>query len=381
MKFLHISDVHFGRPFLSKDNGKRGRMIENQYRTFDRVINFLIQEKIDALLIAGDLFDHENRPLRSERYLLKQFNRLQDAGIFVFYALGNHDSNMTFKSGFLRKLPENVIIFNEKEPTAYCFKEKVYIHSCGHQEKNDTRRLLPLFNEPAKGYINVGLLHCSITSKAHDNTGYLPTELQTLKDKGYDYWALGHIHKRERLDQSIYYCGSLMGLSSKETGSKGGFLVDFSAGLDVSFIPFSTFEYQSLVIDLSKEHFETIYDLLDYVESKINTNKKEIYLSLKLKGDSHLYHVFKDSEQVQEIQRELFNIDSLVDMRLDTEALKPEIDLESYITKDNILGYIHKEFSNQQALDALEKKYKDRFNWEKLYYELMEKMVKPYENK
>ena len=111
MKLLHVSDIHFGTKFLNKDPQVRGLLIDESYKTFDRVMDYVLNNDVKALLIPGDLFDGEYRSLRAEKYLIDNFEVLKNYGVKVFYSLGNHDSNTTFKNGFLRELPNNVIIF------------------------------------------------------------------------------------------------------------------------------------------------------------------------------------------------------------------------------------------------------------------------------
>ena len=81
------------------------------------------------------------------------------------------------------------------------------------------------------GYFNIGMLHTSLTGRqGHED--YAPCSTDELKSKGYDYWALGHVHKREIVDKDpwIVFPGNIQGRHIRETGVKGVTLVTVEDG-------------------------------------------------------------------------------------------------------------------------------------------------------
>jgi len=376
MKLLHISDIHFGIKFLNKNQMTRKILIEESYETFDKALKFILDNDIKGLLIAGDLFDGEYRSLRAEKYLIQAFETLKHYGVKVFYCLGNHDSNTTFKNGFLRQLPSNVIIFNDENPSSYLLEDTIYIHSCGHQKKSESRNLVMDFPQYIENYYNVGLLHCSIVSTVTEEGNYLPTRLEDLQGKGYDYWALGHIHKRERVANNIYYSGSLYGLSSKETGNKGALLIDFKNNERiVKFVDLSTVNYETAVIDFEKELIENQYDLLKFIGKKIEPFDKKIMLKLILKGQTKIYNFLTQGISLNELREEVKRDDYIIDVSFDLEGLKRTINYEDYIREDNILGYMQKYLEDEDIRGKLIQKYNLDSIDDKFIKEIMNMMV------
>lgn len=376
MKLLHISDIHFGAKFLNKDPKIRQLLIDESYKTFDQVINYVLGNDVKGLLISGDLFDGDYRSLRAEKYLIDTFEMLSSYGIKVFYSLGNHDSNITFKNGFLRELPSNVIIFNEAKPTSYLLEDEVYIHSCGHQSSVENRNLVKKFPSAKEGYYNIGLLHCSIVSNIKDNDLYLPTKVEDLESKNYDYWALGHIHKGSKVGKNIYYSGSLYGLSSKETGNKGGLLINFEdRRCSVKFIDFSTINYETIVIDLQEDSIENEYELLNILDQRLELFKKKIVLKLVLTGETPLYSFLKEAVHREEILSEITRKEKILDVAIDVSEIERTIHYEDYIREDNVLGYIEKSLEDEEFRSKILENYEVDLKDESFVKELMNMMV------
>lgn len=376
MKLLHISDIHFGAKFLNKDKKVREILINESYTTFDNAIKFILNNNIKGLLIAGDMFDGDYRSLRAEKYLIDAFEKLKNYNVKVFYCLGNHDSNITFKNGFLRQLPSNVIIFNEEKPSSYLLEDTVYIHSCGHQTGTEGRNLVSDFPKYIKNYYNVGLLHCSIVSTLTDHENYLPTRIEDLQGKGYDYWALGHIHKRKKVTDNIFYSGSLYGLSSKETGNKGGLIINFDNNeTSVEFINLSSINYETVIVDFERELIKDQYELLKYLDKIIESLNKKIMLKLNFLGQTTLYEFFNQAENINELKDEIKRKRKIIDIEFNLDGLKRNINYEDYIRKDNILGYIQKYLENEEFRSQLIEEYNLDTIDEKFTKELMNMMV------
>lgn len=376
MKLLHVSDVHFGTKFLNKDPKIRQQLIDESYKTFDQVVDYVLTNDVRALLMPGDLFDGEYRSLRAEKYLIDVFENLKHHGVKIFYSLGNHDSNTTFKNGFLRELPNNVIIFNKEIPASYLLEDKVYIHSWGHQTRVESRNLVKDFPNAIEGYYNIGLLHCSIVSSVSASDLYLPTKVEDLESKNYDYWALGHIHKREQVGKNIFYSGSLYGLNSKETGNKGALLINLEKNsCSVDFINLSTINYEDLKIDFENEAIHTVYDLLEYIDKKIDLFQKRIMLKVVLIGPTKLYSFLKENGNKEELKHEVLRNDKIIDLSIDISGIERLINYKDYVKGDNILGYIEKALKNEEIQKELMENYAIDPTQESFVKELMHMMV------
>jgi len=357
MKLLHISDLHFGVRYLNKNEKVRRKLKEAQYLVFQKVIKFLINNKIDALIIAGDLFDGEYRPLEAERLLLEEFRRLNDSNIKVLYALGNHDSNETFKDNFLKELPENVKIFNSVESESYLLNDTLYIHSCGHQNNIENKNLIKNFPKYIKGYNNVGLVHCSVVGKVNKDDKYLPTTKEELENLKYDYWALGHIHKKMKISNNIYYSGSLQGLSSKETGAKGGMLIDFKNGYkSVEFVEFGLIDFLDLEIDFNNFKIKSKNELIDLIVEKAKKLMKESIIKIYFKGVTVLHDDLKDEMILKEIKEIILRNELILDIQINIQEIRKKIDYNEYVKNNNILSYIEKNYLNDEIVKKIMKK-------------------------
>lgn len=358
MKLLHIADIHFGIKFLNKNKDVRKKMIDGQKNSFINVIQYLINNSIDALLIAGDLFDSKYRSMDIERFLIEEFNKLAKHKIKVFYCLGNHDSSDTFLESFFNVLPENVIIFKKDAPESYLLKEKLYIHSCGHLSIKESRNLVEDFPKSIENYFNVGLLHCSVLNSINKDDIYLPTDIESLKSKKYDYWALGHIHKRMKLSENIYYSGSLQSLNSKETQEKGGLLIELKDEIiDVRFIPFQRIKHLNLEINFNEIDIEDKYDLFDYIEEEISKIDNMTIVKLTFLGKTELYSYLRDINNLKEINDMILKNDIVVDVKVKNKGLKKQINIEEYISNENILGYIKKNCNDEKFINEIVKEF------------------------
>jgi DNA repair exonuclease SbcCD nuclease subunit len=375
MKLLHIADIHFGVKFLNKNIKLRKKLIDSQFIAFEKVINYLIENNIDALLIAGDLFDSSYRSLKVERFLLSEFNKLNKHKINVFYSLGNHDSNETFNDNFLFELPENVIIFKKDNYESYLLNNELYIHSCGHQKNYENRNLVMNFPNYIDGYMNVGLLHCSILSSIKKEDKYLPTTIKELSDKKYDYWALGHIHKREKINEEIYYSGSLQGLNSKETGLKGGLLIDLNTDYKVvKFIEFGVIDYIDIEIDFSKININNKNNLISYIEKNIKINKESI-IKLYFLDETIIFDYLNNQNNQDEIKEILLKNELILDIQIDVSKIKRKIDYKEYIRNNNILGYIEKNYNNKEIVKRIMNENKIKEIDDNILEKIFDKMV------
>ncbi|HZK18520.1 MAG TPA: exonuclease SbcCD subunit D, partial [Clostridia bacterium] len=233
--FIHMADVHFDTPFASKDPAFRRFMRESTRAAFRAGVDLALRKKVNAFLIAGDLFDNNTLSFATERFLVEQLNRLKDADINVYYSPGNHDPwGSNFRLSQI-SWPANVHIFRTSEPeTVPVVGEDgntlALITGAGHEGNREGRNLAAAFPECSpKGVPHIGLLHTMVTGTSEgEHERYAPSTLPDLVQKGYTYWALGHVHVRSILSQNpmIVYSGNLMGRNSRETGAKGAYLVE-----------------------------------------------------------------------------------------------------------------------------------------------------------
>ena len=225
-KFLHTADVHLDSPLLNLDNyddAPRDDFRSATRRALDNIVDLAINEEVQFVLIAGDLYDGDCTDFNTPLHFRRKMRELGDHQIRVFIIQGNHDAASSMKKAFSLQLPDNVKLFRTDKPETVTIDElNVAIHGQGFATKAVTDDLSKNYPDAIPGFINIGMLHTSCGAHdRHDN--YAPSTMKGLQSKDYQYWALGHIHKGQRLagpSPWIIYPGNPQGRHIGETGKK-----------------------------------------------------------------------------------------------------------------------------------------------------------------
>lgn len=254
MRFIHAADLHIDSPLRGLDRYE-GAPVERirgaTRRALENLVDLAIEAAVDFVLLAGDVYDGDWQDFHTGLYFRGQMVRLERAGIAVFIVQGNHDA----QSVITRRLvpPANVTVFSSRSAeTVVLEKSGVAIHGRSFPNRAVDEDLVPGYPAPLPGLFNIGVLHTSLTGRpGHDR--YAPTQPATLAGKGYDYWALGHVHAREVVSESprIVFPGNLQGRHANETGAKGCELVTVEGGrLDSEFVPLDVVRWHQLQVSL-----------------------------------------------------------------------------------------------------------------------------------
>lgn len=258
MRFIHAADLHIDSPLrgLDRYDGAPVERLRTATRSaFERLIDKAINERVDFVLVAGDIYDCDWQDFHTGLFFRGQMVRLEREGIRVFIVQGNHDAQGVISKQLV--LPPNVTVFSSRAAqTVQIDNLSVAIHGRSFPERAVDEDLVPSYPPPVPGFFNIGLLHTSLTGRAGHDT-YAPTDLATLKTKGYDYWALGHVHAREVLAEQprIVFPGNLQGRHAKETGPKGCELVTVQAGrVEAECVPLDVVRWNQLTLSLDGTH-------------------------------------------------------------------------------------------------------------------------------
>ena len=228
LKFVHAADVHLDSPLRGLER-YAGAPVEEirgaTRRAFENLVDLAVAEEAAFVLLAGDLYDGDWKDYNTGLFFLQQMARLGKAGIRAFVVAGNHDA----ASQITRVLrpPENVRVFATKRPeTVILAEEGVAIHGQGFAGAAVSEDLSALYPPAVPHLFNVGLLHTSLDGRP-GHASYAPATLDGLRSRGYQYWALGHVHEREVVsrDPWVVFPGVLQGRHARETGPKGATLV------------------------------------------------------------------------------------------------------------------------------------------------------------
>ncbi|SEP80170.1 metallophosphoesterase family protein [Piscibacillus halophilus] len=234
VRFLHSADLHLDSPLKGLSNLPKAiydDLSRSTINAFHKMVDVAINEKVDFVLIIGDLFDQESSSIKSSLELKKGLERLNSNFIKAYISFGNHDYMMQQKAKL--NFPENTFVFpsNGVINTTYEKDGRVLAEISGfsYQQRAVIENMVEQYQKTTEAPYHIATLHGSLkTNQEHDT--YAPFLLEDLKSVNADYWALGHIHKREILHQQplVVYSGNIQGRHMKESGEKGCYLVELN---------------------------------------------------------------------------------------------------------------------------------------------------------
>jgi DNA repair exonuclease SbcCD nuclease subunit len=317
-------------------------------RAFEKIIDAAISERVDFLIIAGDLYDTGLKSFESALFFNKEMARLKDAGIVVYLIYGNHDA----ASKLIKQIrpPANVKVFRSSEPQTLLNDElRVAIHGQSFATPEVTEDLASRYPQPVPSFFNIGVLHTNL-SGISEHANYAPCSLQTLQNKGYQYWALGHVHNGQVLcrDPYIVYPGNSQGRHGKEQGEKSCELVTVSENGTVSMekiftsvVPWVEVEIDVSGCEIGDDVYERVRVRLGEVLSEAKDRVTAVRLRILGATDAHA-ELNRDPEQVRNEVISLANEcgNGLLWVERVQLATLPLLDRESLVKRDDPIGEI-----------------------------------------
>jgi exonuclease SbcD len=265
-KFVHAADIHLDSPLGGLEHYEEAPVQEIRgatRRALENMVQLALDESVDFVVIAGDLYDGDWKDFKTGRFLVGQMATLRDAGTPVFLIAGNHDAANRMTKDL--RLPESVRMLSSDRPETVRLDDLgVAIHGQSYAKAATVEDLSAEYPAAEPGMFNIGLLHtCATGREGHDP--YAPCTVGRLRNKEYQYWALGHVHHRETLcdDPPIVFPGNLQGRNVRECGAKGCMLVTVDDHHRVEVEPrwVDVFRWERCHVDASD--IETGDDLLD----------------------------------------------------------------------------------------------------------------------
>lgn len=251
IRFVHAADLHLDTPFegIAAPAPRVAEALRDaSLQAWDELVRLTLRRGASALFLAGDLYDGAQRGLRAQLRVMRGLAELSQAGVRVFIVHGNHDPLDGWSA--IREWPPGVHVFGDREVETLPLDREgetvAFVHGISYARRDVRENLARRFRRSAATGPQIGLLHASVgTSSEH--AAYAPCALSDLQSSGLDYWALGHIHRREVLRAGhpwVVYPGNLQGRSPKpsETGAKGAYVVE----LDTAANTFSSPEFVAL---------------------------------------------------------------------------------------------------------------------------------------
>ncbi len=231
MQFLHAADIHLDSPLtgLSSRGSIPSHIVQHcTRRAFANVVDLAIAQDVAFVIIAGDLYDADWKDYGTGLFFAQEMRRLNRP---CFIIRGNHDARSVITRSLVP--PPNVHEFSSrKAETVQLDDLGVALHGRSFPDRAVPEDLSASYPDAVRGRLNIGILHTSAEGGGEHET-YAPCTLPSLVAKGYDYWALGHIHSRRELHPGnpwIVFPGNIQGRHAREIGAKGVTLVDFHDG-------------------------------------------------------------------------------------------------------------------------------------------------------
>jgi DNA repair exonuclease SbcCD nuclease subunit len=272
MKLVHAADLHLDSALhgLARYESAPAEEIRGATRrAFTNLVTLCLEERAALLVISGDLFDGDWRDISTGLFFAAQLSKLCEAGVKVVWIRGNHDAVSQIRRSV--RLPAAVIELAADRAETRVFEELgVAVHGRSFARRDVTEDLAAGYPERVGGALNVGLLHTALEGRSgHDR--YAPCRVETLLNRGYEYWALGHVHQREVVHAEPYvvFSGNLQGRHARELGEKGVTLVSFEGDrvVSVEARALDVVRWAELRLDVSPAH--TFDDVLGSAQREL----------------------------------------------------------------------------------------------------------------
>tara|TARA_B100000809_G_scaffold86083_1_gene84512 strand:+ start:2507 stop:3787 length:1281 start_codon:yes stop_codon:yes gene_type:complete len=315
-RFIHAADLHLDSPFkgLKETNQTIGdRLRRATFNAYTTLIDLCIEKEVDCLVVAGDVFDGADKSLEGQLRFVDGLKRLEQHDIRVFICHGNHDPLDSWRARL--SFPDNVHRFMSDTECVKIADDGVPPYAvCGisYPTQEVKRSLLGTFPKRDWPEFTIGLLHASVGA-ADGHQSYAPCSVKELTRLGYDYWALGHVHTREILQDSdpwIGYPGNSQGRSPRETGARGVYVVEVGDNKQIKtdFVPVHAVRWEQR--DVSIDGLETVEQLDERIHASVDEISEEagdrsVVYRIHLVGRGRVHHNLATPDSAQELARRL----------------------------------------------------------------------------
>lgn len=300
VRFVHAADLHLDSPFAGiRDIHPEiaSTLYQATFDAYHNIIELCLEERVDALLVAGDIFDCADRSLRAQIKFVEGLNTLHKAAIQSFICHGNHDPLEGWEAQI--DMPPGCHRFGPSVQQVPVFKDepdKVMVHGVSYPQREIRHNLIPEFGRVEAGPFHIALLHANVGNNANHDP-YAPCSLGDLEQTHIDYWALGHVHSRQILRHAtptVVYPGNPQGRHPNEKGERGVYLVEVSDArqVKVDFRPVDVVRWETVSVDIG--NLQSDQDLLNAIDAKLtelqaNSEGRALFVRLSLSGRGELH--------------------------------------------------------------------------------------------
>lgn len=398
--FIHAADLHLDSPMVGLKHLPSNiytKVRESTFTALKKITEAALDYRVDFVILAGDLFDGEDRSLRAQSRFRTEMLKLADKDIPVYVVHGNHDH--LNGSWVHLEMPPNVHTFNSEVETKVLKAksgELIHLYGFSYPQRHVFERKIDAYQKEKGSDFHIGILHGN-ESGGHEHDNYAPFLLKDLYEKQFDYWALGHIHKRAILSETppIIYPGNIQGRNKKELGIKGCYhvtLTDLEAKM--AFVETSDIVWEEANVDASTaRNFHDVFQLCQTkIESFRNVNNGTL-LTLYLENvhldderekrtlDGELLELLLDGEKDEEAFVWVVDLIVSESLYLDKEQLKTEANFyaelfettDHYSDVEETLAPLYEHHLGRKYLSQMSKSEQEELvqNAEKLLIKLL----------
>ena len=372
VRFIHTGDLHLDSPFAGLVTAAPDHVAtalrEATIQAWNAIVDLALEERVDFVVVAGDVFDRESRTLRGQVRFRDGLARLSAAGIPSFVVAGNHDPQSSWERAVQVAWPPLAHFFGSREVTAIAVRggddeeiARVYGISFGQADVREN--LARRFRREPGVPVAVGLLHANVgQDTGHDP--YAPCTLEDLRAADMDYWALGHVHRRGVLsaaNPAAVYCGNPQGRDPNEGDPRGCYLVTVHdrGRITPEFMPVDVVRWQHVTVDVAG--LEEVEPLIDRVAEAVDAARtaaaRPVIARVELTGRGPLHAVLVRSGTVDDVRGEaqarLGEGSPWVWIESLRDRTRPDIDVVERAAAPDFLGEVLREFGRvREAVSA-----------------------------
>jgi exonuclease SbcD len=311
-RFIHAADLHLDTPFAALGRVApeiAGRLRDASLEAFDALVRMAIEREAAFVIFAGDIYDSAERGVLAQLRFLRGVERLDEQGITVFVAHGNHDPMDGWSA--VRRMPKNLIVFGsgavEEHTIGLPDEPWAHLYGISYPRRDVTENLALLFKRREVSGLHIGVLHANVGNQP-EHPAYSPCSVADLTAAGMDYWALGHIHQYQRLAEGqpwIVYPGSLQAVKSSEIGLRGAVVVEVSgdAVQSVEFVALDRVRFARVEVDIAGE--PDLRSLQKTILARAVSDTTDLLLTVTLTGRGPLHRDLRRPGTLDELLRDL----------------------------------------------------------------------------
>ena len=365
LRFVHTGDLHLDSPFLGLGQAVPERIAtalrDATLRSWDRIVQLALDEQVDAVLVAGDVFEGANRTLRAQVAFRDGLERLAREQVPSFVVTGNHDPLSGWEPAV--SWPELAHRFGadrvSSRPIMREGVELARVHGISYGVRDVSRNLAATFRRDGDEPFAIGLLHANVGG-IEGYANYAPCSMSDLAASGMDYWALGHIHKHGILraaDPTVVYCGNPQGRDPGEADPRGCYLVevDEHGRTRPEFRPMDVVRWQRISVPI--EPIATDDALIEAVggalEAAVDTAGRSVVAIVTLTGRGPVHASLRRPGFLADlhdiVRRRISAGDRFAWLESIRDETRPSIDIVARREAGDLLGEALREFGRSRA--------------------------------